>query len=1078
MKKVYLFITAMGLFQLLNAQTAILTEDFSNTYSNYFNLTGDVESQAYIDNGSAIMTGGADSLWTGNGNGTTAQNAWTSDTSHHASLTTNFDGTGYAGLELKVRMRQTAGTSLKYSWFRVLINGVQISDQCGTSNFNPQTFTGDPFITLSFNLSVYAGTQFYLTLQSSCKMLNTDAVYIDNVVVYGSALNVAATIPYTQNFELYSMPPGWSVCQQAGSFGWQNGTAVSPLIPVHTGYAASVNIPSDGIICNNYLISPVFNFSGQSAISLQFDLYSSSAGTVVASTNGSTTWTVTLYTISATSGWQTIIIPLTAYSNLANFRFAFHHSDAGDASSQIAVDNISITGTATVMPDAGVSSLVSPVSGNNLSSSEVVSIQIHNFGTQAISNFPVSYQINNNSVVNQTVTSSVPAGQNFAFTFSLTADLSAIGSYVVKTWTNLAYDVNHSNDTLITTVICSEPTISTFPYYESFEGTTLWTSGGTNSSWEDGIPAKAFISSASNGMKAWVTNLDGPYNAYEASYVTSPNFNFSSLSLPIIELDVLCQTEPIEDGACLEYSTDHGVTWNAVGSDTDGSNWYNSPWITGLYFTGSTAGWNGTPFPHWVTSQHVLTALGGQQSVKFRMYFGSTENANQKEGFAFDNIKIFDTPQYDAGVTALVHPSGDCLQSSTTPATVTVTNFGYAPLVNLQVTLNISGTISTVIYPDTIPGDSSANVSFPNVFNLSLAGTYYITAYTHLPGDILYFNDTLHTQLVLTNPLSLPFSENFESGVLPPGWSRSQAAGSNGWLIGSAQSSSYFNVPSHTIYAASNDDVCNCDMSVDYLITPHLSFAGLNTVSLQFDAYNPGNYGSSGHILVSTDCGYSWTNVYDVPANTTAWQTLTVNLNTYAGYNNVKIAFHHNDGGQWASGFAVDNVHVTGTSNTVTQNINLPAGWCYFSTYINTVQTISSLVSPVLANVIIVKSEAGNVYWPQYGVNNIGNAVVGKAFQVKMTSQSVLPVTGIQVIPQNTPILIPNGWSLLGYLRNSPSPLVSMFGAWSSSIGIIKNSIGQVYWPYYGINSIGMMNPGEGYNIRTWTNINFTYPAN
>jgi hypothetical protein len=1079
MKKYFVALSLLMAFCTIRSQTLLLNEDFNLTYSYLFSLYNGTQAQAYYDNGAAILTGGTDTLWTGTGNNTTAQNAWNDNTEHRASVSTNFDATSYSSLELKIRMRQIAGSSLKYSWFRVLINGIQISDECGESNFNPLTFSSDIFKTLTFNLSSYAGSQFYLSLQSSCKMFGTDAVLIDNVTIYSTNLNTSATIPYTQNFETYDLPSGWTTCQSANSFGWQTGTAISTAIPPHTGYVASVNYPSDGIDCNNYLISPVFNFYGQTDILLQFDVFTSNGCTITGSLNGSMNWTENIYSIPFAMVWQTISVPLTGYSNQTGFRFAFHHSDFSNGSSQLAIDNVYITGTAVAMPDAGITAIISPVSGFNLSGSEAVSVQVHNFGNQAISNFPVYYKINNNNPVSQNYTASLASGQTTVFTFSTTANLSAYGNYIVKTWTGLLYDVNHSNDTLVSTVNCSEPAISSFPYYASFESSPQWTAGGSNSSWEWGIPSDAFISSASGSQKAWVTNLDGPYNAFETSYVTSPNFDFSQMLQPIVKIDVLCQTETIEDGACLEYSTDHGNTWQHVGTSGEGLNWYNSPWVTALYFTGATSGWNGVPFSQWTIAQHSVGFLGGQSSVKFRVFFGSTENTNQKEGFAFDNFLIYDTPAYDIGVTSVLNPVNDCVLTNSEHVKVRIFNSGIYAVSNFTVSYKLNGgQIHSQVINSTLNSQSYIDFTFADSVNMSLPGTYQIKSWTSLGNDQVIYNDTIVFTAILTASVLLPFTENFQGGVLPYGWLRSQAEDSDGWIIGSNQTSSYFTPPPHTIYASSNDDACNCDMSYDLLITPHLNFSGYNNITLNFDAFNPGNYGSSGHVMVSTDCATTWTNIYDVPSNTTSWQSLTVSLNNYAGYQNIKIAFHHDDGGEWGSGFAVDNVLVTGSVTPVTQNINLPVGWSLFSTYINTTELVSVLLVPVLSNLIIVKNDIGNVYWPQYGVNSIGNAIVGDAYQIKMNGSAILTVTGLPVVPQLTPVYLTAGWHLLGYLRQSPADITNIFNTIINDVGIVKNGAGQVYWPYYGINQIVTMNPGEGYLIRLWNANTITYPAN
>ena len=163
------------------------------------------------------------------------------------------------------------------------------------------------------------------------------------------------------------------------------------------------------------------------------------------------------------------------------------------------------------------------------------------------------------------------------------------------------------------------------------------------------------------------------------------------------------------------------------------------------------------------------------------------------------------------------------------------------------------------------------------------------------------------TSLITINAQTTILSEDFESGSLPAGWTRTQAAGSDGWLFGTNLSSTYWSIPSHTTYAASNDDNCDCNMSVDYLITPALDLTTYNAVVLNFEAFFDGAYGSSAYVRVSTDGGSTWDLVKTLQEND-SWQTVIVNLTYYAGQSNIKIGFHHNDNGNWASGFAIDNV--------------------------------------------------------------------------------------------------------------------------------------------------------------------------
>jgi hypothetical protein len=175
-------------------------------------------------------------------------------------------------------------------------------------------------------------------------------------------------------------------------------------------------------------------------------------------------------------------------------------------------------------------------------------------------------------------------------------------------------------------------------------------------------------------------------------------------------------------------------------------------------------------------------------------------------------------------------------------------------------------------------------------------------------------------------------------------------------------------------------------------------------------------------------------------------------------------------------GMVFQNGGVTGYD---AQNINLASGWSLISTYINPLNpNISDVINPVLQNVVIVKSGAGMVFWPQFSINQIGNMEIGQGYQIKMTTSQILQVIGTAVIPENTVITIPQGWSILGYLRNSSGSIVTLLSNIVSDVIIVKNGGGQVYWPYFQLNQIINMIPGEGYQIRMATQRTYNYPAN
>ncbi len=156
--------------------------------------------------------------------------------------------------------------------------------------------------------------------------------------------------------------------------------------------------------------------------------------------------------------------------------------------------------------------------------------------------------------------------------------------------------------------------------------------------------------------------------------------------------------------------------------------------------------------------------------------------------------------------------------------------------------------------------------------------------------------------------------ENFNDGY-PDGWTGEQAADSNGWQWADeiSGSSTYWEIPPSqgiegNAFMVSNDDECNCDMSMDYFISPaiDLTSAAESGARLNFSAFMTGLWNSRGLVEVSTDGGDSWETIYELDAQT-FWQEVALNLDAYTGSDQFHVRFWHDDSGAWASGFAIDN---------------------------------------------------------------------------------------------------------------------------------------------------------------------------
>lgn len=98
-----------------------------------------------------------------------------------------------------------------------------------------------------------------------------------------------------------------------------------------------------------------------------------------------------------------------------------------------------------------------------------------------------------------------------------------------------------------------------------------------------------------------------------------------------------------------------------------------------------------------------------------------------------------------------------------------------------------------------------------------------------------------------------------------------------------------------------------------------------------------------------------------------------------------------------------------------------------------------------------------------------------------MQSADTLTVTGSEIVPEATSIPLPlqgAGVNIVPYLRHTPMRADSALAGIVSILVIAKNSAGQVFWPSQGVNQIGSMRPGQGYQVQVTQASTLIYPAN
>lgn len=178
--------------------------------------------------------------------------------------------------------------------------------------------------------------------------------------------------------------------------------------------------------------------------------------------------------------------------------------------------------------------------------------------------------------------------------------------------------------------------------------------------------------------------------------------------------------------------------------------------------------------------------------------------------------------------------------------------------------------------------------------------------------------------------------------------------------------------------------------------------------------------------------------------------------------------------GQWSDVWSFTTIQPY-----VREMINLPAGWSMVSSnLIPTATALDTLLAGIKDNLVIVKDGSGDVYWPTYGINSIGNWDYQRGYQVYMSRNDTLSISGTKVQPASTPIMLSQGWNLVAYLRNGAVTSSDALAGIGDTLVIAKDGEGEVYWPAFDINTIDSMTPGQGYQLYVKDSCTLVYPPN
>ncbi len=218
--------------------------------------------------------------------------------------------------------------------------------------------------------------------------------------------------------------------------------------------------------------------------------------------------------------------------------------------------------------DVGVSAITSPLTGNNLTATETVTVTITNYGTTTQTSIPVSYSINGNTPISETFTGSIASGTTSSYSFTATADLSSLGNYDFTAYTYLGGDADQSNDTSYNSVeneICIPS--SDCSWGDGFE---LFKVGSINNSSGCSPDGYGDYTNLSTDLEQGSTNtltIKSGYNNQSGTIWIDFNDNFSFESTEIVILNTSFGTSQTD--VDLEIDTNANLGQHLLRARTD-----------------------------------------------------------------------------------------------------------------------------------------------------------------------------------------------------------------------------------------------------------------------------------------------------------------------------------------------------------------------------------------------------------------------------------------------------------------------------------------------------------------------------
>ncbi|MGB0431217.1 MAG: CARDB domain-containing protein, partial [Bacteroidia bacterium] len=562
---------------------------------------------------------------------------------------------------------------------------------------------------------------------------------------------------------------------------------------------------------------------------------------------------------------------------------------------------------------------------NELSNSETIKVRVVNKGTNNLSNFKIYYQINNNSAVSETYSSTLNSATAINYSFATKANLSNAGEYAIKAWTEYANDTFYLNDTADLKIVKqAENNVVSLPLIQPF------------SSYMN--PQEITDSTISiNGYEAFDYAGSGAGRIKHSTYNFGMGLESSTNSIGQNELTWNLNLSNYTNRAlCLDFKFIH---FNERDHPEDrvwirGSK--NDSWLELIdlnqLFTYDISEQQQELAPINIydfllkNNQNVssTTQIRFGQKGSSPMVFTNIFNFQiANGGYCIDDLRVSEMGPdliLDSIISPVYYNDG---YVNNTEIKIKVRNTYHQAITNVPVSYQFEGHSAVNESIASIPANSEMVYTFSTRYNYTAHKLYNIKSWVGYAQDTFNTNDTL--QLEFFNNLrqyGYPYSQNFETssgyfwvdgenaswdwGTPQANDISSAAQGSKCWVtnltsVHNTYEQSYLNTPAFYTSSFGNDDMILSFQLAQFTRYTHIEYS-IN----EGDFQKLGNY----------DGGVNWYNdSNNVAFNTNnGWRKYTYQvpnaLFKTAGKIRFRIVFNGNTGVNFGEGVGIDDFKI------------------------------------------------------------------------------------------------------------------------------------------------------------------------